>query len=282
MFEEVFVRSFDGCRLRLFVAGNGSKYVVFLHGWPGFWKDWEKVMPLLVNDCKMVVPDLRGFGLSDKPETPDRYTLDDYAGDVLSILSTLNIDRVVLSGFDVGSSVAAYFAKNHPNKVSKLILINPSYPSLGRKRLELEHAAENWYQFFHVLDLAEKLVGYNRDTVKIYLTHFYRHWSYRQDAFTEKDIEEYVDIYYKHGLKGGFNWYRARMKTRYGDWLKGPVTTLGVIVWSDRDPIFPLEWSHGAKDYFPNSELVTIRECGHFVPREAPSELASIIREHLL
>jgi len=277
VFDEAWLDS-GGVRLHVVIGGAG-RALVLLHGWPGYWKDWEKVMPLLASDFKVVVPDLRGFGLSDRPEDYNEYTLDRYSQDVKNLLDLLDVEKAFLSGFDVGSSVASYFAVKNEERVGGLVLISPSYPGLGKRRLEEKHARENWYQFFHLTNLAEQLVGYNRETVKIYLTYFFRHWSYRP-AFTERDIEEYVDVF-SRGLAGGFNWYKARVKTRYVDWLGRPVTAPTLILWPDKDPIFPLEWSDNVKTYFPNSKLEVIRDCGHYVPREAPDEYIANVKQFL-
>ncbi len=268
-------------RLHAIVSGRG-RVLILLHGWPGFWRDWERVVGPLSSSVMLVLPDLRGFGFSDKPERVGEYSLDKYAGDLEALMEALGLRRAVIGGFDVGSIVSAYFARTRPELVEGLVLLNPSYPGLGAKRLQLELARESWYQYFHLLEVAERLVGYNRETVRIYLSHFFEHWSYIKDAFTEDDVEAYVDVFYWHGaLRGGFNWYRSRIATRYGDWLGGPVPHRTLIVWSDRDPIFPLEWSEGAKTYFPNSELKVLKDCGHFIPREKPRELAQIILDFL-
>ena len=274
--EERWIKTGE-VNLHLLTGGEGDA-LFLLHGWPGFWKDWEKIIPYLVTDFRLVVPDLRGFGLSDKPRSPDAYTLDHYSEDIGSLMDGLGLKTAFLAGFDVGSTVAAYFASKNRGRVSGLVLMNPSYPGLGKKRLEPAYAAENWYQLFHLTELAEVLVGYSRETVKIYLSHFYNRWSFRKTAFTEQDVEEYVDTYFKHGLWGGFNWYRARFKTRYSDWLKDRLDVKTLIIWSDKDPIFHLEWSKGVEEFFPNSSLVYIKDCGHFIPREAPEETADLIK----
>jgi len=281
VFNELWLRV-NGVSIHL-VEGGSGRPLILLHGWPGFWRDWEKVLPPLSRDFRVIAPDLRGFGLSDKPENPDEYTLEHYARDLECMLDMLGIERGVFGGFDVGSTVASYFAANNVGRVEGLVLLNPSYPGLGKKRLEERYAPENWYQHFHLLEMAERLVGYNRDTLRIYLTYFYRHWAFRGEAFTDGDIEGYVDVFYNNnGVRGGFNWYRARVKTRYGDWLKRRITTPTLILWSDRDPIFPLEWSSGVREYYPNSELRIIRECGHFIPREKPDEFIQHTREFFL
>lgn len=278
--EEFWFRNGD-VRLHAVASGSG-RTLVLLHGWPGFWKDWEKVMEPLSARFRVVLPDLRGFGLSDKPEPVEEYSLSRYAEDLEALMAKLGVESVVLGGFDVGAIVSAYFARQRPELVESLVLLNPSYPGLGAKRLQPEQAKESWYQYFHLLELAERLVGYNRDTIRIYVSHFFRHWSHVKEAFTDEDIEEYVEVFHRHGaLRGGFNWYRARVATRYGDWLGGPVTQRTLIVWSDRDPIFPLEWSEGARTYFPNSELVVLKECGHFIPRERPKELVGLMLDFL-
>ncbi len=276
-FNELWLEA-NGIRMHVVTGGSGWP-LILLHGWPGYWKDWEKTMASLSEEFKVVVPDLRGFGLSDKPESPDDYTLKHYADDLESLICSFGIDRVVIAGYDLGSVLASYFAFHKRERVSGLVLLNPSYPGLGRRRLEEKYAPESWYQYFHLLDLAEKLVGYNRETTKIYLMHFYKHWSYKADAFSQEDIEDYVDVYYRFGLRGGFNWYRARFRTRYGDWLGGRVQVPTMILWSDRDPVFPLEWSNQVKEYFPNSELIIINECGHFIPREKPDEFVYYVKE---
>jgi pimeloyl-ACP methyl ester carboxylesterase len=278
--EERWIKSAE-VNLRFMLGGRGE-VLFLLHGWPGFWKDWEKLIPHLITDFRLVAPDLRGFGLSDKPRSPEAYTLDHYSEDIAALMDGLGLRTAFLAGFDVGAIVAAYFASRKRDQVKGLVLMNPSYPGLGKKRLELPYASENWYQLFHLTELAEDLVGYNRETVKIYLSYFYNRWSFRKTAFSEQDIEEYVDTYFRQGLWGGFNWYRARFKTRYSYWLKDRLDVKTLIIWSDKDPVFPLEWSEGVKEFFPNAMLTYIKNCGHFIPREAPEETADLIRRFLL
>src|SRR6266516_468909 len=94
----------DGFRLAYDQVGSGPP-VVLLHGWPGDRTDYRRVVPLLAERAEVVVPDLRGFGESDKHDLPplEAYTRDAQARSVLALIEELGLDRPVIAGYDVGS-----------------------------------------------------------------------------------------------------------------------------------------------------------------------------------
>ena len=85
-------------RLHAVVAGTG-RALILLHGWPGFWRDWERVVGPLSSSTMLVLPDLRDFGFSDKPERVEDYSLDKYAGDLEALMEALGLKRAVIAGF---------------------------------------------------------------------------------------------------------------------------------------------------------------------------------------
>jgi pimeloyl-ACP methyl ester carboxylesterase len=96
----------DGFRLAYDRVGSGPA-VVLLHGWPGSRRDYEDVVALLVGAFDVVVPDLRGFGESDRHDArPAAYSADGQAASVLGLIDELRLDRPTLVGYDVGSRVA--------------------------------------------------------------------------------------------------------------------------------------------------------------------------------
>lgn len=262
--------------------------MVLLHGWPGFWYDWRRVIPRLAQHAEVVAPDLRGFGASDKPEIEPEHGYNPLAlaGDVVTLLDELGIDRVVVAGHDIGATVAQGLARGMPERVRALALFNPPYLGIGKRRFEYAAQREFWYQHLHVQPWSHELVGYNRDTVRIYLAHFYDHWAGRKQAVRPKEFEGIVDVYARPGaVRGGFSYYRARMIALAGEAEVDPadvaIRVPTVVRWGELDPVIPSTWSDRLGEFFPNSTLKLLPEVGHFVPFEDPDETVAAIREAL-
>jgi pimeloyl-ACP methyl ester carboxylesterase len=109
----------DGLDLHYVRRGHGSPTVLLLHGWPGFWYDWRRVLPRLAQLTSVIAMDLRGFGASAKPDWPPRsaYSAEAQARNVLALLDQLQLETVLLVGYDVGSRVAQTVAQMEPSRV---------------------------------------------------------------------------------------------------------------------------------------------------------------------
>lgn len=284
----------DGARLHYVrpVAGEpgGSKpVVVLLHGWPGFWYDWRRVLPVLAGEgVDSVAPDFRGFGGSDKPDLPpERFATEGlYAADVLALLDHLGVERFVAAGHDIGAAVAQNLARRAPERVGALALFNPSYPGVGERRYEASAQREMWYQHLHVLPWSDRLVGRDRAAVELYLGHFYDHWVGRKESVRPEEFRAIVDAFARPGaMRASLGWYRARAAERArrgAAYAPTPekIACPTVVLWGELDPVFPQEWSDRLGEFFPN--LVSLRRLpgvGHFVPFEAPEEVLEAIRE---
>lgn len=99
--------------------------VVLLHGWPDSWFTFSLVLPLLPSRLRVVVPDQRGFGESDRPDSG--YTFDDFAADAVALLDALEIEKATLVGHSFGSFVARRTAITRPDRVSRLFLIGTGF-----------------------------------------------------------------------------------------------------------------------------------------------------------
>src|SRR6476659_8999319 len=152
-------RPVDGFSLEYDRAGSGPA-VVLLHGWPGSRDDQRDVAALLAGQADVVVPDLRGFGGSDRHarEPAEAYSADAQADSVCALIEELELERPVLSGDDVGSRVAQTIAARLPDDVRALV-VAPPMPGVGRRVLEPDSQREFWYQPFHRLPLSERLVA---------------------------------------------------------------------------------------------------------------------------
>jgi pimeloyl-ACP methyl ester carboxylesterase len=148
----------DGFRLAYERTGTGPA-VLLLHGWPGDRTDYRAVVPLVSPAADVIVPDLRGFGESDKHEAdPARqYNAAAQARSVAGLIEELALERVVIAGYDIGSRIAQAIARDRPDLVRALV-IAPPLPGIGDRILAPQAQREFWYQAFHNLELSTQLV----------------------------------------------------------------------------------------------------------------------------
>lgn len=272
--------------------GNGVP-VVCLHGWPGAASDYRALLPLLERDAQVVVPELRGFGASFTPSDADRpatdFGRDAQAAAVIELMDHLGFDDAVLVGYDVGSTTASHLARTRPERVRALVLGNAIHPGSAAASLDDDHRAEFWYQDFHQLELASALVDGEPRAVAAYLGHFYRHWGGRQGALGPQHLAALVRAYAEPGaFTASLNWYRSGSSSlpvaeaaARGAAPAPPVRVPSAVVWGAADPIFPLRFSGGLEALLPGHALTVLDDVGHFVPLEAPAELAAAVRSLL-
>ena len=277
----------DGLELHYVRRGHGSPTVLLLHGWPGFWYDWRRVLPRLAQITSVIAMDLRGFGASAKPDWPPRsaYSAEAQARNVLALLDQLQLETVLLVGYDVGSRVAQTVAQLAPGRVQGLALSAPVYAGFGTRPLEPAAQKERWYQHFHMLAQADQLIGHDRETVRLYLSYFYDHWVGNKQALRAKEFEAIVDTYTQPGaVQGSIAWYRAgggsgQVAVSYPPSQLAPITHPTAVVWGEADPVLLSSWADRLEEYFPHLVRVQmLAGIGHFVPFEAPDAFIEAIR----
>lgn len=167
--------------------------------------------PLLTDVADVIVPDLRGFGGSDKHAVSVQhfYSASAQAASIVGLVNELGLTGVVLAGYDVGSRVAQGVARMHPHLVKALVL-SPPLPGVGDRVLSPHAIHEYWYQAFHQLPIAERMIDGNPDAVREYVRHFWDHWSGPGFRLAEDELDRLVADY---ALPGSFTaslgWYRA-------------------------------------------------------------------------
>jgi pimeloyl-ACP methyl ester carboxylesterase len=175
-----------------------------------------------------------------------------------------------VAGYDVGSRVAQTLARLAPSRIRGLVLCNPSYPGIGNRRLEYAAQSQFWYQHFHNTAIADAVIGHNRETVKIYIGHFYDHWVGRKDSLRPAELEAIVDTYVAPKLHEAVGNETPAALT-----ISQPTR----VLWGECDPIFPPAWSDKLTDYFPDMALKMLPDVGHFVPFEAPEDVVDAIEQ---
>ncbi|WP_102417173.1 alpha/beta fold hydrolase [Mycobacterium sp. 4858] len=276
----------DGFRLAYQRHGTGGQSVILLHGWPGDHTDYRHVVPLLDKDFDVVVPDLRGFGRSDKqPVDPAHgYGAAAQASSIVGLIDELGLRRPVVAGYDIGSRIAQTLATDRPGLVKHLVL-SPPLPGVGTRVLDPDAQEQFWYQAFHQLSLAHELIDGNPRAVRRYLSHFWGAWSGPTFGLADADLEHLVAAYSPPGaFRASIAWYRAgsgTVATAPGE--RPPrrdqrISTPASVLWPIRDPLFPPVWSDRLDEFFTDVQLTTVDGAGHFAPLESPDEFADLIR----
>jgi pimeloyl-ACP methyl ester carboxylesterase len=273
----------DGFRLSYDRGGRGVA-VVLLHGWPGDRTDYRAVLCHLAA-LDVVVPDLRGFGGSDRHsgEATDGYGVDGQARGVIGLIEELGLDRPVLGGHDIGSRIAVAVARTRPDLVRALVL-TPPLPGMGERILSPAAQREFWYLAFNRLPLAAELVDGRPDAVRAYLRHFWTHWAGPGFTVPDDHLDHLASVYAAPGaFTALLGWYRAsggaldrvaaERPPEPADRIAVPTT----VLWPDRDPLFPPAWSDRLHLYFADLRLQHLVGMGHFVPLESPREFAAAV-----
>ena len=281
----------DGFSLAYDRSGAGEP-VILLHGWPGDRTDYRILGPALAlaSFCDVIVPDLRGFGESDKhlADPAAQYSPSAQARSVAGLIRELELGRVLLAGYDVGSRVAQTMATEYPDLVRALV-VAPPLPGIGSRVLEPRAQREFWYQSFHQLPLADELIDGRPGAVRAYLSHFWAHWSGPGFELDPSYLDHLVSVY---GGPGAFTasiaWYRAgsgsvarslaEQAPEPGDRIAAPVT----VLWPEFDPLFPRAWSDRLDEFFSDISLRPADGAGHFTPLECPAEFAAAVHDALI
>jgi len=185
----------SGITLHAVVAGPASgEPLILLHGFPEFWYGWRKQIPALAEaGYRVIVPDQRGYNLSDKPEGLDSYTLRTTAADAVGILDSLGYDEAKFVGHDWGAAVLWQVLLEHPDAVDRVVTINIPHPAVFDEYLEKprQMLRSSYMFFFQIPYLSEKALA-ARDC-----------WGFRKflattnspDAFTETDLDRYREAW---------------------------------------------------------------------------------------
>jgi pimeloyl-ACP methyl ester carboxylesterase len=277
--EHLTIRA-NGAAFHVARTGTG-KPLLLLHGWPEFWLTWEPVMARLADRFTLIAPDLRGFGDSDKPSGP--FGPDQHATDMLALMDALGITQAGIIGHDVGGAVMQPLARTAPERSAGLFFFDFVYPGIGARMAEPDRLNNIWYQSFHQMEMAPRLVGATRESCRIYIEHFLKAWSHRKDAFDDDVLEIFTDNFLKPGnLAGGFAHYRAshagRIKMMKGEALRlAPIGVPTCIRWAEHDPLFPYAWTDRLGETFANLDLAMFPGVGHFPHREDPDRASAEI-----
>jgi pimeloyl-ACP methyl ester carboxylesterase len=256
----------DGITLSVEDTGDGAP-VVLLHGFPNSSAMWRPLAARLVEaGCRVVAPDLRGYGESDAPVGKENYRLSRIAEDVIVVMDTLGItDRAHLVGHDWGAGVGWLLAGSRPDRFRSYAALSLGHPYAYR-RGGLGQLLKAWYVFLFLCPgVAERAVSAGD-------------WALFRRSIKHPDVDDWIaDLARPGRLTAGLNWYRKNALNP-GPVPKAEIPVLGV--WSS-DDIALNEKQMTLSSHFVKSSWRYERfdDIGHWVPLDAPERLADLLLE---
>jgi pimeloyl-ACP methyl ester carboxylesterase len=254
------------------VTGQGPP-VVLLHGWPDSGRLWRHQVPALAAaGFQVVVPDLRGYGRSDKPEDVEAYSMGLLAGDVMAILAELKIARAHLVGHDWGAALAWGLASLAPTIVDHLAVLSVGHPATFRRTARQRE--KSWYMLlFQFPGIAERWL-----TEDNWVN--FRSWIRHPDA-----DQVIAELQAAGSLTPGLNWYRANVPPE--SWVAPPLAlppvqapTMGV--WSSGDPaLTEVQMTDSAENVAGQWRYERLDGPGHWMQLEAPDQVNALLLDFL-
>jgi pimeloyl-ACP methyl ester carboxylesterase len=259
-------------RLAAQVTGEGEP-VLLVHGFPDSRRVWrEQVGPLADAGFRVVAPDLRGFGESERPEGVDAYRATTVVGDLLELLDEHGIERAHVIGHDWGSGLSWVLASLHPDRVRSLAALSVGHPNASQPR-SLESREKGWYQLLFQFEEAEAL--FLRDDARLL-----REWL--ADA---PDTARYLEELREPGvLTARLGLYRANLHPRTElDPRPLPAVaapTLGL--WSTGERFLTEEaMTRSAEHVTGHWRYERIEGASHWLQLDAPDRVNRLLLEHL-
>ena len=281
--EHSFIET-NGIRLHVVQAGPKSGIpVVLLHGFPAFWYGWRHQIPALVEaGCRVIVPDQRGYNLSDKPQGAKNYDVFTLVDDIIGLIDALEYEKVTLVGHDWGALVAWMLAIKYSQRLHKLSIMNVPHPAVMKRFLtrDLEQLRRSWYVFFFQLPWlpeagmrAENWRGAERAL----------RGSGKLHTFTKEDVVKYKEAWAQPGaMTAMVNWYRAviRHQPPMPQDVRVKVRTL--MMWGMKDVALTHRMARPSMDYVDDGNLILFPEATHWVQHDAAEEVNHYLVDFLL
>lgn len=263
----------NGISLSVTSAGEGPA-VLMLHGFPDSARLWRHQIPALLDSgYRIIAPDLRGFGESERPKGVDSYSLMNVIGDLTALLDHFEVDRAHVVGHDWGAGAAWILASLVPQRVASLTAL-----SVGRFQgaaASIEQLRSSWYMFmFQFEGVAEEWLSRND-------------WEFLRSFLRGgEDPERYIaDLSRPGALTAALNWYRANIPPSLWilDRLELPAVkapTMGV--WSSGDLALTEQQMVDSKRFVEGPwRYERLEDVGHWIPLEAPDKLTHLLLDFL-
>ena len=304
----------NGIRMHLAELGEGPP-VVLCHGWPELWHSWRhQLAPLADAGYRVLVPDQRGYGQTDRPEPIEAYDILQLTGDLVGLLDALELDQAVFVGHDWGSVVAWNLAVLAPERVRAVAGLSVPFARRSERDPITTLKERVGEHFFYILYFQEPGVadaefdGDVEGTFRRLMRHTVnvapspgatpRAVPMIGSTFletlgdpgelpawlTSDDLDVYVSTFTTTGFTGGLNWYRnLRRNWELTERLaERKVAAPAMFLTGERDPVRLFMSDTHLAEWVPDLRVrVTVPGAGHWIQQECPDEVNAALLEFL-
>ena len=269
-------------RLRLHCVEAGPQngpLALLLHGFPEGWWGWHRqIAPLARAGLRVVVPDQRGYGTSDKPPGVNAYRLDLLAADVAALADALGRRRFRLAGHDWDGLVAWWVAARLPERAERLAILNAPHPALLGRHLPrsptqlLRSAYMGFFQLPWVPEAALRARDFG--LLRALMTR-----TSRPGTFSEGDFVTYRQAWAQPGaLAAMLNWYRALPRARKS---RERVRVPALLLWGARDPTLERGLAESSLGLCEGGHLRWFEAASHWVQHEEATGVSAALADFL-
>jgi epoxide hydrolase 4 len=274
----------NGIALHVVLAGPPSgKPLIFLHGFPEFWFGWRRQIDHFVSSgYRVIIPDQRGYNLSDKPAGIASYAIDLLARDVVGLLDTVAGSKAFVVGHDWGAVVTWYVAAGYSDWVSRTAMLSVPHPRVFIKNL-IKNPAQlrrSWYLFFFQLPSLPEFILRRRDWAL--LVRVLRN-TLRPGVFSDFDLEQYKESWANKGaLTAMLNWYRAALlcPSRLAfDSEASRVKVPALLIWGKNDQFAGEAMARESLQCCDDGYLEMFENATHWIQHEESTQVNTLLSQ---
>lgn len=278
--EENYIK-LNGIKLHTILVGpeHAKESLILLHGFPDFWYGWKNIITGLKKQFKLIIPDMRGYNLSDKPEKVEDYHIDLLVKDIKKLAEYFDLKEFSLIGHDWGGVVAWVFSERHPDMLKNLVILNAPHPKIFQERLQTDPDQQKASYYIFKFLKADNVDFLFEDDFS-WLRRAVFEEIKNQQYFTEIDQERYIEAWSQpNALKSGVNYYRANLNF---DELSGTIDVPTLVIWGMKDRALLPSQLDGLSDYVKDLTVVESKNSSHWIMFDDPELIIRNIRTFII
>jgi len=275
--------------------------LVFLHGFPEYWGTWQVQIDYFRQQYRVIVPDLMGYNLSDKPKDVSAYSVPNLIALYAQFVKTISQNKAVhLVAHDWGGAIAWPLAAFHSGLFGKLVILNAAHPSTFSREMAVNPEQQKKSAYIHRL-VADNGVEYVEQDDFCMLKNMLFDGMH-DTQFSERQKAEYLRAWKQPGaVNGMLQYYRAMpqlppepssspndVMTQQGGLdatnVKIPhirIELPTLILWGEQDEAFVTGILEGIEDYVPDCQVKRFADATHWLHHEKPDEVNAAIYQFL-